>query len=211
MISSEELAFVRLAMRKRLLRADQVKEAVERKKWDTPDRSLRGILVDMGALKNDQVVKIGDELRKAQRKGPKRGGSRERSTQVGKDTRARESDDEHGVPSQLGNYKLIKLLGAGAMGAVYDAHNLELDRSVALKLLMTDGAAPSPRSVQRFKREARLAARLDHPNVVRVYEAGIDQGYHFIVMDKVAGHSLGELITLGEMTPRRAVHVMRKV
>ena len=209
MISSEELAFVRLAMRKRLLRADQVKEAVERKKWDTPDRSLRGILVDMGALKNDQVVKIGDELRKAQRKGPKR--ASKRATQVGKDTRARESDDEHGVPGQLGNYKLLKLLGAGAMGAVYDAHNLELDRSVALKLLMTDGAAPSPRSIQRFKREARLAARLDHPNVVRVYEAGIDQGYHFIAMDKVAGHSLGELITLGEMTPRRAVHVMRKV
>jgi len=210
MISGDELAFVRLAMRKRLLRADQVKQAVERKKWDTPDRSLRSILVDMGALANDEVVNIRDELRSAKR--PKQGGRKQRETQVGRDQRARDSgsDTEHGAPTQLGNYRLLKLLGAGAMGAVYDAINVELDRPVALKLLLTDGA-PSPRAVQRFKREARLAARLDHPNVVRVYEAGQDQGYHYIAMDKVVGHSVAELITLAEMTPRRAAHVMRKV
>ncbi|MGE0712184.1 MAG: protein kinase [Planctomycetota bacterium] len=210
MISGDELAFVRLAMRKRLLRADQVKQAVERKKWDTPDRTLRSILVDMGALRNDDVVDIAEELRKNQRRGPRHSSREQRTTQVGRDTRARESDEEQGVPSQLGNYKLIKLLGAGAMGAVYDALNVELHREVALKLLLAEGA-PNPRAIQRFKREARLAARLDHPNVVRVHEAGQDQGYHYIAMDKVVGHSVAELITLGEIPVRRAVHLMRRV
>ncbi len=216
MISGDELAFVRLAMRRRLLDADQVREAVERQKWDTPHAPIPEILVEMGVLERE----VAAELRRAA-KGEDPAPHRPRATMVAQDPRVApripvdERDEEEEplaerTPTQLGPYRLVKLLGAGAMGAVYQARHVELEREVALKLLVSEGA-PSPRAVQRFKREARLAARLDHPNVVRVYEAAQDKGYHYIAMDMVRGMSVAELIALGEMSPRRAVYVMRRV
>ncbi|MCO5172499.1 MAG: protein kinase [Planctomycetes bacterium] len=208
MITSQELAFVRLAMRQRLLSVNVVQEAVERKKWDAPDRPITDILVDMGALGEDQASRLKRQLEggAAPKDAP-----RMRATQVGKDPAAREDPDGPlaGLPSRIGPYQLVRMLGAGAMGAVYHARHVELERDVALKLLQSEGA-PTARAIQRFKREARLAARLDHPNVVRVYEAGHEAGQHFIAMDMVRGRSVGELLTLGEITVRRAVHIMRK-
>jgi serine/threonine protein kinase/outer membrane protein assembly factor BamB len=210
-ITSQELAFVRLAMRRRLVTANLVREAVERKKWDDPDRPLPSILVDMGALQNGQA----DELRRALKGGERAEADRRaKATMVAVDPNvrggAKETADAAGAPLEtVGKYKLVRLLGAGAMGAVYMAEHTELRRQVALKLLMSEGA-PSPRAIARFRREARLAARLDHPNVVRVYEAGLDEGQHFIAMDMVAGRSVAELIALNEVSPRRAVHITRK-
>ncbi|MBX3471320.1 MAG: protein kinase [Planctomycetes bacterium] len=208
MITSQELAFVRLAMRQRLLSVNVVQEAVERKKWDAPDRPITEILVDMGVLGPDQATRLKRQLEGA---APPKEAPRMRATQVGKDPAAREDPDGPlaGLPSRIGPYQLVRMLGAGAMGAVYHARHVELERDVALKLLQSEGA-PTARAIQRFKREARLAARLDHPNIVRVYEAGHEAGQHFIAMDMVRGRSVGELLTLGEVTVRRAVHVMRK-
>jgi len=82
---------------------------------------------------------------------------------------------------RLGNYDVRGLIGCGAMGAVYLAHDAVLDRPVALKVLL-GSLARSPEQVRRFQREARAAAPLSHPNIVRIYEAGVRQGIPFMAM-----------------------------
>ena len=89
----------------------------------------------------------------------------------------------------LGHCRLIRKLGQGGMGAVWLARHETLDKEVAVKIL-PDGYANDPESVPRFLREAKAAARLDHPNVVQILDAGTDQGTHFIVMQFVDGTDL---------------------
>jgi serine/threonine-protein kinase len=89
----------------------------------------------------------------------------------------------------LGDYRLIKKLGEGAMGIVYRARQISLDRDVALKVLFKH-VSRNPRSVERFYREARIMARLEHPNIVRGYAVGADQGWHYFAMELVSGGSL---------------------
>jgi serine/threonine protein kinase len=90
-------------------------------------------------------------------------------------------------------YRLERPLGHGGMASVHLAHDTELDRPVALKLLAEDlGGDESVH--RRFLREARLAARLSHPNVVSVFDAGDDGGRPYIVMEYVDGENLAELL-----------------
>jgi serine/threonine protein kinase len=89
-----------------------------------------------------------------------------------------------------GRYRLERPLGHGGMGTVYLAHDLELDRPVAVKLL-AERLAGDDAFRRRFLREARVAARLSHPNVVAVYDAGeTEEGLPYIVMEYVAGATL---------------------
>jgi serine/threonine protein kinase len=94
---------------------------------------------------------------------------------------------------RLGHYELIEAVGAGGMAAVLKARDLELGRIVALKILPPE-AARDLESVNRFKQEARAAARLDHENVARVYYCGEDQGLHFIAFEYVEGENLRVLL-----------------
>jgi serine/threonine protein kinase len=91
--------------------------------------------------------------------------------------------------STLGDYKLLKKLGQGGMGAVYKAHQISLDRDVAVKVLSRELAA-HPSFVQRFQREARVMAKLDHPNILRCFEVGEALGHHYIAMEFVEGGSV---------------------
>jgi serine/threonine protein kinase/tetratricopeptide (TPR) repeat protein len=93
----------------------------------------------------------------------------------------------------LGQYVLLEKLGEGGMGAVYKAYHRRLDRLVALKLIRKDRLTTST-AVERFLREARLAARLSHPNVVTVHDADEVGGTHFLVMEYVEGQDLGKLL-----------------
>ena len=86
-------------------------------------------------------------------------------------------------------YELEDRLGHGGMATVYRAHDLKLDREVAIKLL-ADNLAGDDEVRKRFSREARLAARLDHPNVVQVFDVGEDEDRPFIVMEHVEGGTL---------------------
>ena len=90
-------------------------------------------------------------------------------------------------------YELVRPLGHGAMATVDLAHDVELDRPVALKRL-AENLARDEELQQRFVREARLAARLAHPNVVRVFDVGSDEGRPFIAMEYVDGETVAELI-----------------
>jgi serine/threonine-protein kinase len=92
-----------------------------------------------------------------------------------------------------GRYELVRPLGHGAMATVDLAQDVELDRPVALKRL-AENLARDEDLRRRFVREARLAARLAHPNVVRVFDVGEDEGRPFIAMEYVEGETLAELV-----------------
>ena len=105
---------------------------------------------------------------------------------------------------QGGRYRLERPLGHGGMATVYLAHDEELHRPVAIKLL-AEHLAGDAAFRKRFLREARLAARLSHPNVVSVYDAGeAEDGRPFIVMEHVPGTTLAEL---GQIAPEQAVEL----
>lgn len=93
-----------------------------------------------------------------------------------------------------GRYRLVRVLGAGAMGVVWEAVHLELDRPVAIKVL-TARAAREPEMVARFEREARAASRIDHDHVVRVLDFGrLADGSPYLVMPKLEGETLEALL-----------------
>jgi eukaryotic-like serine/threonine-protein kinase len=90
-------------------------------------------------------------------------------------------------------YRIERLLGRGGMGVVYLAHELALDRDVAIKVLPPERASV-PEVRERFKREARTAARLNHPNIVPLHTFGEVSGLLYFVMGYVAGESLAALL-----------------
>jgi serine/threonine protein kinase len=94
---------------------------------------------------------------------------------------------------ELGDYRIVREIGRGGMGVVYEAEQISLPRRVALKVLPF-AAVMDPRHLQRFKNEARAAASLDHPNVVKVYGVGCERGVHFIALQFVDGRSMADLI-----------------
>ena len=95
---------------------------------------------------------------------------------------------------QLGEFRILHLIGEGAMGKVYEARQLSLQRRVALKVLPVETRGGDNQAVTRFYREARAAAQLHHPNIVPVYDFGFEQGSYYYAMQYVAGKSLHELI-----------------
>jgi serine/threonine protein kinase len=94
----------------------------------------------------------------------------------------------------LGRYRMTKVLGGGGMAVVYLARDEELDRPVAIKVL-ADNLAADESFRKRFLREARLAARLAHRNVVQVYDSGEADGRPYIVMEYVEGETLADLLS----------------
>jgi eukaryotic-like serine/threonine-protein kinase len=97
------------------------------------------------------------------------------------------------VGQQIDHYRLEKLLGEGGMGAVYQAHDLNLARKVAIKV-MHGQFANRPEFQQRFMQEAQAAARLDHPSIIRIHNFGARSGFFYMVMEFVAGASLNAYI-----------------
>ncbi len=98
-----------------------------------------------------------------------------------------------GTPATIAGYRILERLGEGGMGVVYRAVHETLDRPAALKVMRTE-LASNQRFVARFLREARTAARIDHPNVVTVYDAGMHEGLLFIAMRYVPGGDLAQAV-----------------
>jgi serine/threonine-protein kinase len=101
------------------------------------------------------------------------------------------SNRPHGLV--VGRYVILDRIGSGSMGRVYKAHHAMMDRIVALKIIAPE-IASNERVVARFQREMKLVGRLDHPNVVRAFDADQINKVLYIVMEYVPGRSLGELI-----------------
>ncbi|HEX8145912.1 MAG TPA: serine/threonine-protein kinase [Pyrinomonadaceae bacterium] len=111
-----------------------------------------------------------------------------------------------------GRYRLDRLLGRGGMGAVYAGMHVALERPAAVKMLLPD-LVSDPGALERFKREARAAARLNHPNVAGVYDFGtLPGGEPYIVMELVEGETLGErLAAAGALPLREAALIARQI
>jgi serine/threonine protein kinase len=113
--------------------------------------------------------------------------------------------------TEVAGYRIESLLGRGGMAVVFRARDLRLDRPVGLKVLAPE-LAESQQFRERFLRESRLAASLDHPNIVPVYEAGEDRGLLFIAMRLVGGGDLaGRLRRDGRLRPAETVVILAQV
>jgi eukaryotic-like serine/threonine-protein kinase len=110
-----------------------------------------------------------------------------------------------------GRYQLRSLLGVGGMAKVYLATDRVLERQVAVKVL-SPPYAQDPVFVERFRREARSAARLSHPNIVAVFDSGSDADQHYLVMEYVPGQSLAQLLAgQARLAPRQAAELAVEV
>ena len=107
-------------------------------------------------------------------------------------------------------YTLRARIGKGAMGIVYRARQVSLNRLVALKMILA-GQLASEQDLRRFHTEAAAAANLDHPGVVPIYEVGEHQGQHFFSMGFVEGESLAARIARGPLAPRDSAEIVRAV
>ncbi len=106
--------------------------------------------------------------------------------------------------------EILGLLGAGGMGAVYQARQPALDRRVALKILPATNRNGA-NFAERFNREARALARLSHPNIVAVHEFGQAGNLHYFIMEYVAGANLRQLTRAGRLSPREALQIVPQI
>jgi serine/threonine protein kinase len=118
-------------------------------------------------------------------------------------------DSAHGGNATIGHFELVTEVGRGAFGSVWQAHDSKLDRKVAIKVPRPGQFTQSSR--EQFLREARAAAQLNHPNIVGVYEVGLDVDRIYIVSDFVDGISLADLLSADRLSPRQAIRLCAKV
>jgi serine/threonine protein kinase len=113
--------------------------------------------------------------------------------------------------TRLGKYEIIRLLGAGGMGAVYEGLHTEMGKRVAIKTL-SPSVAEIPGARQRFVREAQLTSRVRHPHIVDVSDVGTDGGRAYIVMELLRGEDLSQRLSrTGAIAPRELVDIMLPV
>jgi len=108
-------------------------------------------------------------------------------------------------PSRLGRYEVLRLLGKGASGEVYLGRDPSIEREVAIKLLA------NPSAGERFDREARILGSLRHPNIVAIFDQGVESGRPWFVMERIEGRSLQEALKEGKLPLRERVAILRDV
>jgi predicted ATPase len=112
--------------------------------------------------------------------------------------------------ARFGSYEILQRLGAGGMGEVYRAKDSRLDREVAIKTLSLDRGS-HPESLSRFEQEARSASALNHPNIVTIYELGLENGTRYIAMELVDGETVRSLLASGPIPFRKLVAIAAQI
>ena len=118
------------------------------------------------------------------------------------------------IPNTIGRYVVENLVGVGGMGQIYKAHDPDIGRSVAIKLISTKLMSSADRAeyLRRFRREAQAAARCAHPNIVAVYDFALHEGQPFIAMEFVYGVSLRQALDAAPvMAVPDAIRIMLQV
>ena len=115
------------------------------------------------------------------------------------------------IGTTFSHYRLDEQIGRGGMGVVYLAYDLRLDRRVAVKVMASE-VADDPSFRDRFEREARMAAAIDHPNIIPIYDTGEEGSVLYLVMRFIRGTDLGKLLReTGPLSDDRTVSVLRQV
>src|SRR4051812_3547238 len=110
------------------------------------------------------------------------------------------------IADTLSHYRILEKIGAGGMGVVYRAHDEQLGRDVALKVLPA-GTLANEDDRRRFRREAMALAKLNHPNIGAIYEFGQDDGVDFLVMELVSGVGIETRIVAGAIPEREVLRL----
>ena len=113
-------------------------------------------------------------------------------------------------PKRIGKYEILEEIGRGGFATVYKAHDTELDRAVALKLLHPQ-LTTDPTFIQRFRQEARTAAGLRHPHVVTIHDVGEEAGQHYLAMEFLTGRTLDELVAAGPLPVEQAISIVEQI
>lgn len=124
--------------------------------------------------------------------------------------RQEESPSLESVRAALPQYEILEFIGAGGMGAVYKARQPKLDRFVAIKILPRS-LAGNPGFAESFSREARVLARLNHPNIVTVHDFGESGDLFYLVVEYVDGANLRQAMQAGRFSPESALAVVPKI
>jgi serine/threonine protein kinase len=109
------------------------------------------------------------------------------------------------LPSSVPGYEILQELGRGGMGVVYQARQVQLDRLVALKMIL---AAPLSADLERFRTEGGAVARLRHPNIVQIYEVGEHAGRPYLVLEHIEGGTLADKMNGAPLPPREAASLL---
>jgi eukaryotic-like serine/threonine-protein kinase len=113
-------------------------------------------------------------------------------------------------PKRFGDYELLREIARGGMGVVYKARQLSLDRTVAVKMILT-GPFTGKQFVQRFRGEAAAAGLLKHPNIVSIHEIGMHDDRHFFSMDYVEGQNLAQLVGARPLASEKAARYVKLI
>jgi serine/threonine-protein kinase len=184
-VGSDETEFGRLVLKYHLATSREVKECIHLKKEspaDKDNKSLPQWLMDKGYITSSQFRRLLDEME-------------------GKKTSRQ----------QIPGYQILGKLGKGAMATVYKAKQLSLDRIVAIKVL-PKSYGENPEFVDRFYREGKAAAKLNHANIVQAIDVGESQGYHYFIMEHVDGTTVHDkLVQNGRYSEKKALDVIIQI
>ncbi|MHC5541616.1 serine/threonine-protein kinase, partial [Singulisphaera rosea] len=117
---------------------------------------------------------------------------------------------ERHIPERVGDFRILREAGRGGMGIVFEAHQISLNRVVALKVIRSDSFASEAEQL-RFQNEAEAVAHLDHPQIVPVYEVGSRRGRHFFSMKLISGGSLDARLEEFAQDPKRSAKLVAMV
>ena len=114
------------------------------------------------------------------------------------------------IGQTISHYRVLRVLGEGGMGVVYEAEDIRLGRHVALKFVVHK-ALDRKEAVERFEREARAASVLNHPNICTIHDVGEREGHHFIAMELLEGETLEVILARGPLPPRRLLELAGQI